>query len=41
MRPADLGRIIPTACCTDHGTDVSPAMEWHPAGGIRCAALTP
>ncbi|MFE7511417.1 hypothetical protein ACFU8I_09350 [Streptomyces sp. NPDC057540] len=33
------GGIIPTAYCTDHGTTVTPAMEWHPADGTRCTAL--
>ncbi|MFI1712674.1 hypothetical protein [Streptomyces litmocidini] len=30
------GGIIPTPYCTEHGTAVELAMEWHPANGIRC-----
>ncbi|MFD4392626.1 hypothetical protein [Streptomyces sp. NPDC058495] len=36
----DCGGIIPTSYCPDHGTAAAPAMEWHPAGGIRCTHLT-
>ncbi|MEV6332290.1 hypothetical protein [Streptomyces sp. NPDC051909] len=39
--PQACGGIIPNPYCTDHGNAVSPAMEWHPAGGIRCAELAP
>ncbi|MFF6794351.1 hypothetical protein ACFY9C_35375 [Streptomyces filamentosus] len=34
------GGILPTPYCPDHGTTAEPAMEWHPAGGIRCTQLT-
>ncbi|MFH9959681.1 hypothetical protein ACH4OX_36510 [Streptomyces roseolus] len=34
------GGIIPTPYCTEHGRAAEPAMEWHPAGGIRCTHLT-
>ncbi|WP_329274036.1 hypothetical protein [Streptomyces sp. NBC_00691] len=33
------GAITPTPYCADHGRAVEPVMEWHPADGIRCAAL--
>ncbi|MEV8628591.1 hypothetical protein [Streptomyces sp. NPDC051079] len=35
------GGIITNPYCPDHGNTASPAMEWHPAHGIRCAALAP
>ncbi|GGR67557.1 hypothetical protein [Streptomyces roseolus] len=34
------GGIIPTPYCPDHGHTAEPALEWHPAGGIRCTHLT-
>ncbi|WP_437074922.1 hypothetical protein [Streptomyces sp. enrichment culture] len=34
------GGIIPTPYCADHGIAVEPALEWHPADGIRCTDLT-
>ncbi|MEU3607077.1 hypothetical protein AB0E83_16760 [Streptomyces sp. NPDC035033] len=36
----NCGGIIPTPYCPEHGRAAEPAMEWHPAGGIRCARLT-
>ncbi|MFH9959640.1 hypothetical protein ACH4OX_36275 [Streptomyces roseolus] len=33
------GGIIPTPYCPDHGRTAEPALEWHPADGIRCARL--
>ncbi|MFC7979753.1 hypothetical protein ACFUT3_31530 [Streptomyces cinereoruber] len=34
------GGLIPVPYCTEHGRTAEPAMEWHPAGGIRCTHLT-
>ncbi|MGW4551958.1 hypothetical protein ACWEN4_37320 [Streptomyces violaceorubidus] len=33
------GGIVPTPYCPEHGSVAEPVMEWHPGGGIRCAAL--
>ncbi|MGW7064766.1 hypothetical protein ACWGHM_40615 [Streptomyces sp. NPDC054904] len=33
------GGVVPVSWCPEHGDAVSPVMEWHPGGGIRCAAL--
>lgn len=38
--PQACGGLVPTPYCPEHGTAVEPVMEWHPADGIRCAALT-
>ncbi|MGA4980319.1 hypothetical protein [Streptomyces cinereoruber] len=32
--------LIPTLYCAEHGRAAEPAMEWHPADGIRCTHLT-
>ncbi|MFJ3819256.1 hypothetical protein [Streptomyces sp. NPDC090056] len=34
------GGLIPTSYCPKHGSAADPAMEWHPAGGVRCTHLT-
>ncbi|MFC7980149.1 hypothetical protein ACFUT3_33570 [Streptomyces cinereoruber] len=34
------GGLIPVPYCPEHGRTAEPAMEWHPAGGIRCTHLT-
>ncbi|MEU2395096.1 hypothetical protein [Streptomyces sp. NPDC007369] len=36
----ECGGIIPVSWCEEHGDDVTPAVEWHPGGGVRCKALT-
>ncbi|MFD9339588.1 replication-relaxation family protein [Streptomyces sp. NPDC060028] len=35
----DCGGVVPVSWCPEHGDAVGPVMEWHPGGGIRCAAL--
>ncbi|WP_404962662.1 hypothetical protein [Streptomyces sp. 147326] len=37
-RRYDCGGIVPVSWCPEHGA-TSPAMEWHPAGGVRCTGL--
>ncbi|MEW1906197.1 hypothetical protein [Streptomyces sp. NPDC086147] len=34
------GGLIPISYCAEHSRTAEPVMEWHPAGGIRCAHLT-
>ncbi|MFF9691317.1 hypothetical protein [Streptomyces sp. NPDC014623] len=34
------GGLAPAPYCTEHGRTAEPVMEWHPAGGVRCAHLT-
>lgn len=34
------GGLVPVPYCTEHGRAADPAMEWHPADGIRCTHLT-
>ncbi|MFJ3786232.1 hypothetical protein [Streptomyces sp. NPDC090093] len=34
------GGLIPVPYCPEHGRTAEPVMEWHPAGGVRCAHLT-
>ncbi|MFC7934354.1 hypothetical protein [Streptomyces cinereoruber] len=33
------GGLIPAPYCPEHGRTAEPAMEWHPAGGVRCTHL--
>ncbi|MET9323668.1 hypothetical protein ABZX75_26315 [Streptomyces sp. NPDC003038] len=35
----DCGGVVPVSWCPEHGDALGPVMEWHPGGGIRCAAL--
>ncbi|MGW6951765.1 hypothetical protein [Streptomyces xanthophaeus] len=37
--PQECGGIVPARHCLEHGVRAAPAMEWHPAGGIRCGQL--
>ncbi|WP_411075813.1 hypothetical protein [Streptomyces sp. cmx-4-7] len=34
------GGLVPTPYCAEHGRAAEPAMEWHPADGIRCTHLS-
>ncbi|WP_405419242.1 hypothetical protein [Streptomyces erythrochromogenes] len=34
------GGVVPVSWCAEHGDAVSPVLEWHPGGGIRCTALS-
>ncbi|MFD7840796.1 hypothetical protein [Streptomyces sp. NPDC059761] len=38
-RRFDCGGVDPVAWCQEHGDEAGPVMEWHPGGGLRCAAL--
>ncbi|MFH7596903.1 hypothetical protein WDV06_17645 [Streptomyces racemochromogenes] len=38
-RRLDCGGVEPVAWCPDHGDEVSPLMDSHPGGGLRCVAL--
>ncbi|MGA4946904.1 hypothetical protein [Streptomyces cinereoruber] len=39
-RQEACGGLIPAPYCTEHGRTAEPAMERHPAGGVRCTHLT-
>ncbi|MGW9438655.1 hypothetical protein [Streptomyces sp. NPDC055607] len=34
------GGLTPTPYCAEHGRAAEPAMEWHPADGVRCTHLS-
>ncbi|MFJ9551119.1 hypothetical protein [Streptomyces erythrochromogenes] len=36
----DCGGVVPVSWCAEHGDAVSPVLEWHPGGGIRCTDLS-
>ncbi|MEV7416498.1 hypothetical protein [Streptomyces sp. NPDC089919] len=38
-RVRGCGGVVLVDWCPEHGTAAAPALEWHPAGGIRCEAL--
>ncbi|MET9957141.1 hypothetical protein ABZ135_37080 [Streptomyces sp. NPDC006339] len=37
----DCGGLTPATWCAEHGRAAEPAMEWHPADGVRCTQLAP
>ncbi|GAA3282515.1 hypothetical protein GCM10010493_73130 [Streptomyces lavendulae subsp. grasserius] len=39
-RRQDCGGLVRVGWCAEHDDAAGPAMEWHPGGGLRCAALT-
>ncbi|GLX41821.1 hypothetical protein Sros01_78930 [Streptomyces roseochromogenus] len=39
-RRQDCGGLVRVGWCAEHDDAAGPAMEWHPGGGLRRAALT-
>ncbi|GAA3282985.1 hypothetical protein Sros01_82390 [Streptomyces roseochromogenus] len=38
-RRQERGGLVPAGWCVEHGDTAGSAVEWHPGGGLRCAAL--
>ncbi|MFF4013267.1 hypothetical protein [Streptomyces sp. NPDC001717] len=35
----DCGGLDPVLWCAEHGDEVTPLLDWHAGGGLRCAQL--